>query len=206
MKKVYDGLLIAVEGIDGSGKTTQTKLLKKRLKKEGFETKIVKEPTDGEFGKKIKDILKEEIKVTQEKLLDLFVKDRKENVRKNIFPSLQEGKVVIADRYFISTLAYQKESNKSFKQLMKMHRFAPIPDLTVILDVKPKVAMKRLSGKSSVRDKFEKDMKLLKKARMNYRRIPEFLENKARVLIVDGERPPNEVNKEIWEEVKKLLK
>lgn len=196
----FKGTLIAIEGIDGSGKTTQARLLKGNLTRKGFSSKIVKEPTKGKYGREIKSILQQEGEIDQEALFNLFVKDRRENVKEKILPALKRGKVVISDRYFISTLAYQRGKEISFERILNAHKFAPLPDLIFILDVSPEVAIRRLSGS---KDKFEGDRKFLSKARENYHKIPELLS--CETILLDGEKPPEQVQKRIWTETKRVI-
>lgn len=200
MKTSFKGTFIAMEGIDGSGKTTQARLLKKNLIREGFSSKIVKEPTGGRYGRKIKKILQREEKIDQEELFNLFVKDRRENVKKKILPALKKGKIVISDRYLVSTLAYQRGKEISFERILSAHKFAPLPNIVFILDVSPEVAIRRLSNS---KDKFEGDRKLLSKARKNYHKMPELLP--CETVLLNGEKPPEQVQKRIWDETKKVI-
>ncbi|MFW6160925.1 MAG: dTMP kinase, partial [Acidobacteriota bacterium] len=93
MKK--KGILIAVEGIDGSGKSTQVQRLSRYLEKKGYEVICLKEPTEGSFGKKIKEKSAFDGSLTPAEELELFIRDRKENVVENIQPALSKGKIVI---------------------------------------------------------------------------------------------------------------
>ncbi|NIQ05532.1 MAG: dTMP kinase [Candidatus Korarchaeota archaeon] len=199
------GILIAIEGIDGCGKTTQVRRLKKKLTKRGFDTKVVKEPTKGTYGREIRDILRGKKEADQDELLKLFIMDRKENVNENVLPSLKEGKIVIADRYFVSTLAYQKGNKRSFEKILEAHKFAPLPELVVIIDVSPEIAINRLSKEATPRDQFENDKDFLTRVRENYLDISHVLKEKTNILVVDGEQPPNEVHRKIWAEVKRLI-
>src|SRR4030042_5497767 len=101
------GLLIVFEGIDGAGKSTQARLLLRKVRAIGCEAISFREPTRGKWGRAIKRMAKTAGSLTPEEELDLFIKDRKENVRNNIKPALSGRKVVILDRYYYSTIAYQ---------------------------------------------------------------------------------------------------
>jgi dTMP kinase len=100
--------LIDFEGIDGSGKTTQAEMSLNHLSSLGIPVKLFREPTNGKYGIVIRDILSGRVlKKSPEEVLDLFIKDREENVTMNIQPALKNKEVVLLDRYYYSTMAYQ---------------------------------------------------------------------------------------------------
>src|SRR5512136_620436 len=101
------GLLVVLEGIDGSGKTTQARSLLRRLRNRGYKASFFREPTRGRWGREIKRLAARADSLTPAEELELFVKDRRENVKKNLKPALAGGKVVVLDRYYFSTIAYQ---------------------------------------------------------------------------------------------------
>ena len=101
------GWLIAFEGIDGTGKTTQIELLAEVLRQRGLRVVATREPTDGQYGRKIRQLYKNRKSVTPEEELNLFLHDRREHVVQVIAPALASGKVVLTDRYYYSTAAYQ---------------------------------------------------------------------------------------------------
>lgn len=153
-------MFIAVEGIDGSGKGTQSKLLNKWVKEKGHDTFLTREPTGGAIGQLLRKVLKKGGLDPRAEAL-LFAADRAEHVRE-ISLKLAENRVIISERYFHSSIAYQGASGVSIKWLMELNRFAPIPDLVLYLDVSPEVGLERISSgnslRSSVREKeyFEK--------------------------------------------------
>ena len=107
-KQLKKGVLIAIDGIDGSGKTTQTIILFERLRKNGYPVVHLHEPTEGVWGQKIKDLAANgRHRVTAETEFDFFFQDRLEDVEKNILPTLKKKKIVIMDRYYFSNVAYQ---------------------------------------------------------------------------------------------------
>ncbi|AMV30767.1 Thymidylate kinase [Pirellula sp. SH-Sr6A] len=150
-----DGILIAIEGIDGTGKTTQAKLLADLLSGAGEVVKLSKEPTDGQWGRKLRASaqagrlpLKEE--------LELFVKDRKEHVETLIQPALDRGGIVILDRYFYSTIAYQGARGANPGDIEAMMQFAPVPDVVFLLDADPRITIGRISeGRNETPNEFE---------------------------------------------------
>lgn len=163
------GVLIVIEGIDGAGKSTQAKILKERLEKNGYDVILLKEPTSSKWGKEIKEISKKAKSIDPKKELELFLKDRKINVKKNILPALQKNKIVILDRYYISTIAYQGArglDKKSIKE--KNESFAPKPDLLFILDIDPLESLNRLKREKEIL--FENE-NFLREVRKNFLEI-----------------------------------
>lgn len=120
------GLLIAFEGIDGTGKTTQIELLAEILRQRGLSVVATREPTDGQYGRKIRELYKNRKSVTPEEELALFLDDRREHVAQVIAPALASGKVVLTDRYYYSTAAYQgaagHDPQKSLPQMNCLRR------------------------------------------------------------------------------------
>ena len=181
-------MLIAVEGIDGSGKTTVVRFLIEELRKRGYDVVAFKEPTDSEYGRRIRQILKER-KVSPEEELKLFIKDREFNVRNNILPALKSGKIVIMDRYYYSTIAYQGALGLDVEMIRKLNEQFPKPDLVIILDVSPETALKRIKAKRRP-DRFE-DLEYLRKVREI------FLSLKNNIVVVDAERNIEDVNRDV---------
>jgi dTMP kinase len=134
--RLCKGRLIVFEGIDGSGKSTQARRLLRKLRACGYEAVSFCEPTGGKWGRMIKKMAKQAGSLTPEEELDLFVKDREENVRKNLRPALAAKKVVILDRYYFSTIAYQGAKGISTARIKRLNeKFAVKPDLVFILDI-----------------------------------------------------------------------
>jgi dTMP kinase len=140
------GFLIALEGIDGSGKTTQARLLRDSLITDGFDVASFKEPTQGPWGKKIYEIVRYGRKgITAREEMELFFLDRQDDVRNNILPALQEKKIVILDRYYYSSIAYQGALGLDPSQIKKINeKHFPKPDLICILNISPTEALKRI--------------------------------------------------------------
>ena len=185
-------MLINLEGIDGCGKSTQCKLLMKKFQEKNESTIILKEPTNGKYGKKLWEMLKGQREATTEEILDLFVKDRREHVDEKIKPALDNGKIVLMDRYYYSTIAYQAAAGIDVERIRKDNEFAPKPDIVLIFDLPVDLAMERVRG-HSVADAFEKEEHLekVRKAYLN-------LENDPLVRIIDSTRTPEVIFTEVW--------
>ena len=185
-------MLINLEGIDGCGKSTQCKLLMEKFQKENENVVILKEPTDGKYGQKLWEMLKGQREATTEEILDLFVKDRREHVNEKIKPALDDGKIVLMDRYYYSTIAYQAAAGIDVERIRKDNEFAPKPDIVLIFDLPVDLAMERVRG-HSVADAFEKEENLekVRKAYLN-------LEDDPLVRIIDSTRTPEDIFAEVW--------
>nr|WP_206204600.1 dTMP kinase [Thermococcus sp. MAR1] len=174
------GAFIVMEGIDGAGKSTQAKLLAKWFEERGYDVVLTKEPTDTAFGKLIRKLVltggREGIidgaRISHEAEALLFAADRAEHVSKLIKPAVEAGKVVISDRYFYSSLAYQWARGLDLEWLIDLNRFAIRPDLVILLDLPVKESMKRINGRS-IKTEFDKIAELQKRVRENYLKLAE---------------------------------
>ena len=154
------GFLVVFEGIDGSGKTTQAKLLYEYLIKKGLTAVLSKEPTDSIYGQKIKKLAQGERDLT--KPFDeyrLFINDRKIHVENLIKPSLQQKKIVILDRYYFSTIAYQGALGLDIGKIKEENEsFSPVPEIVFLLNVPPRVGIIRIQkGREETPNLFEQE-------------------------------------------------
>ena len=186
------GVLVNLEGIDGCGKSTQSKLLLEKLEGEGEKVIILKEPTKRPHGQKLWDVLHGKRKASNEEILELFVLDRKQHVEEKIQPSLDNGAVVLMDRYYYSSMAYQVAGGIDVEEIREKHIFAPRPDVVLIFDLPVSVALERVKGHSDA-DEFEKE-EHLEKVREAYL----DLENDPLVRIVDATGTPEEIFGNVW--------
>ncbi|MBU0479862.1 MAG: dTMP kinase [Proteobacteria bacterium] len=139
------GKLIAFEGIDGTGKSTQIRMLADCLSGRGFDVVTTREPTDGPCGRKIRSLFASRDQLTPEEELALFMDDRREHVRELILPALKRGAVVLTDRYYFSTAAYQGAAGHDPQAILAANEaFAPVPDLVIILDLSPEESVRRI--------------------------------------------------------------
>jgi dTMP kinase len=152
----YGGLFIVLEGIDGTGKSTQTQRLASYFSALGREVVLSREPTDGTWGKKLRESATAG-RLEPEQELEYFLHDRKEHVENLILPSLREGKVVILDRYYFSTMAYQGCRGFDPAEIRRRNEeFAPRPDHLFILDIDVETALQRIGHRGDTANHFEK--------------------------------------------------
>ncbi|MCL4398231.1 MAG: dTMP kinase [Candidatus Parvarchaeota archaeon] len=137
------GKFIVIEGIDNAGKGTQSVLLAEHLKSKGFKVLLTKEPTNGILGGISKAALNKELSISNKALQLLFCADRAHHLETEIEPAMQNGFVVICDRYFFSTLAYGFASNINYKWLRSVNISFRKPDLGIYLDLDPKASLSR---------------------------------------------------------------
>ena len=150
------GLLIILEGIDGTGKSTQAKRLGEWFEARGREVVLSREPTDGPWGRKLRESAATG-RLSPEDELEYFLKDRRQHVEEVIQPALDAGKVVILDRYYFSTMAYQGARGFDPAEIRrKNEEFAPRPDLLVILDLNVDTALERIGARGDTANEFEK--------------------------------------------------
>ena len=185
-------VLVNLEGIDGCGKSTQSKLLLEKLEGEGGKVIILKEPTKRPHGQKLWDVLHGKRKATNEEILELFVLDRIQHVEEKIQPALDDGGVDLMDRYYYSSMAYQVAGGIDVEEIREKHAFAPKPDIVLIFDLPVSIALERVKGHSDT-DEFEKE-EHLEKVRVAYL----DLENDPLVRIVDATRTPEGIFEDVW--------
>ena len=151
------GRLIAFEGIDGAGKTTQAKRLVDRIRAAGRTARYTKEPTDGPHGAALRASATTG-RLEPEQELALFLADRREHVRDELEPALDRGEIVVVDRYYLSTAAYQGARGLDPSAILRDNEaFAPIPDLCVLLDLDPAVGVGRVRRRDTAENLFERE-------------------------------------------------
>jgi len=186
------GKLVSIEGIDGCGKTTHVRLLAEWLRSRGYRVIVTDEPTDGVIGRVIKRALRGELKIPVAVEALLFAADRVQHIAEVIRPALKAGKIVVTERYFYSSLAYQSARGLSMAWLDGINRAAIRPNLSILIDVPAEAALQRIR-RSRRLDKFERDLRLQRQVRVNYLRIARLRGLK----VVDGARPVDEVQADI---------
>lgn len=196
---------VVFEGIDGAGKSSQIQRLAEFLKiKLGDGRPFVKtfEPTNGAFGQEIRSRAKDGPVMSAQEELELFVKDRREHVEQTLRPALDKGAVILQDRSYYSTVAYQgsrPELGQSLKDLLALNDFAPQPDLVVLLDLPAEVGLKRVKRRGQA-DAFE-TVERQRRVRQNFLELAD-----ERFLVVDASLGEEDIAGKIQDRVSEMLK
>lgn len=201
IKNTHSGLLIAFEGLDGSGVSTQAALLSGILSREGYRVHITKEPTNGLIGGLIRAQLTREWKTDPETLQLLFAADRAHHLKTEIIPNLVAGKIVISDRYAFSSMAYGSLYVDDVKWLSRINENFILPDITFLLKVDPKICAKNVKKSRYEIELFEKE-KELKKV---WRAYQELAEKHKDIFIINGEQEEGKIVDDIMKVMRKKL-
>ncbi len=194
------GKFIVFEGIDGSGKGTQIMMLAEYFKKNRIEALLTKEHTrDLAVGKLIEKTVNRKEKMDPLALQLCFTADRVDHFKNVIEPALDDGKMVISDRYYLSTVAYTDRTKKEL--MMKLNEaVVPRADLTFFIDISPEVAIERLEKSRNKKTIFEK-YERLQQSRKNYWWA--LRTTKGRVAVIDGSEDPRVIHQNILKILKK---
>lgn len=191
MKKT--NFFIVLEGIDGSGKSTQTALLAKRLAKEGINCITLAEPSGGFYGTQIRKMLTSAPLPPQEQL-ELFLLDREDDVKQNINPALASGKSIIIDRYYYSNAAYQGALgiNPQFILDENRRRGFPEPDKVCFIDISPETAVERIAQRRGIAPEIFEKTEFLRSVRNIFISIID-----ERFAVINGEQDIHTIHADI---------
>lgn len=189
------GWLIVLEGIDGSGKSTLLRQFAEYCQTHGLGCITSGEPTRGPWGQKLRRSMTEG-RLTLEEELDLFLKDRAEHVETLIRPGLQKGAVVVLDRYYFSTAAYQGARGVNPEWILKRNEeFAPKPDLVLLLDFDPAGGLDRIRARGDAPNTFE-ELEQLREVRRIFLSL-----RRPCIQVINAARTPEAV----WEECREIF-
>ncbi|MDR0425258.1 MAG: dTMP kinase [Clostridiales Family XIII bacterium] len=203
------GRFIVFEGIDGSGKSTQARLLHQRLVGMGLASHCTSEPTGGPIGALIRDCLAGRIHLDERAIASLFAADRLDhllNEADGIAAKVSAGAAVISDRYYFSSYAYHGafmpmgwviEANALSREILR-------PDVNIFIDAPPEACVARISGSRGNIEKYEK-IDVLTKVREQYFIAFERMKGSENVVVIDGAGPVQETERRIWDCVKAIL-
>ena len=197
-------MFLVIEGIDGAGTTTQTERLAVALGERGIATHRTREPTDGPIGKLLRQILAGEHAPTDATTLGLlFAADRADHLQREITPALERGEVVISDRYYHSSLAYQgSEEDRGW--ISTLNRRALVPDCTFFLEVDPNVAAKRRDDDNRDEELFDALETQVRVAK-GYRQVVEARSASERIESIDGHQSLDAIHNILVERTLALL-
>ncbi len=209
-KQSYPGKFITLEGGDGTGKSTQARLLAEFLKEQQKEVLLTREPGGAPGSDDIRQLIltgePERWDVVGETLL--FYASRRNHLRLTVWPALERGDWVISDRFADSTMAYQGYGNQlGVEAVTKIHEVSVgdfEPDLTLILDIDVRKGIARTQGRTNNEDRFEKmDIAVHERMQQGFYEIAE--KNSHRCVIVDADRPIDEIQAELRKIVRERL-
>lgn len=205
------GLFVIFEGIDGSGTTTQVRAVVDRLNAMGHAAYATCEPSRGPIGVFIRQILTRSVLVDAGEIASfdwqtmalLFAADRLDHVEREVLPALREGKIVISDRYLLSSLAYQSATAENAKMAVSFVRTvnqeAQVPDLQIVFDVDADVARERRAARGGQAELYERDE--LQRRLASLYKNPEALAPPGALIHVDAHLPISELTERIVERI-----
>lgn len=200
------GNFIAFEGIDGSGKSTQIRLLAERLKEEGICYYTTMEPTNGPIGSLIRQIMTGRIRTDNKAIAALFVADRLDHLLNEvdgIAAKIEDGTTVLTDRYYFSSYAYHSV-DMPMEWVIKANEQSSIilrPTMNIFIDVDPDMALERIAKNRFHQELFEKKSRLIN-VRENYKKAFDLLAGEEKYTIIDGNQSREAIADEIWEAVR----
>lgn len=200
-----DSFFIVIEGLDGAGGTTQCRLLQSWLERQGSTVVSTNEPTDQPVGKFIRDILQDpHSSVGDEVLAYLFAADRQDHLDSKVMPALSRGEVVISDRYYHSSLAYQSLSLE-FDFVVQLNRTFPVPDMTIFLLLEPETSFSRVQNRGLPVERFE-TLDRLRSISQSYGRVIRYCQERGDALVcLDATQSIEEIHEQICEEITTLI-
>lgn len=210
MRSNGKGKFIVFEGIDGSGKSTQIKMLRQKLRKKGIKTIATKEPTDGPIGAMLRQILSGRMEADYKVIAALFLADRIDHlVNKNdgIIKHIESGTTVICDRYYLSSYAYQSDvlsmewllnANSVCADMLK-------PTCHIFIDIDPEVSLERVTENRSSTEIYE-NIEKLRDARNKYLKCIDIIKDRETIIKVDGSKNIRNLSNEIWDKIEFLFK
>ncbi|MCK5520046.1 MAG: dTMP kinase [Candidatus Marinimicrobia bacterium] len=207
--KIKKSLFISFEGLDGSGKSTQVTLLETYLLDKGYSPLILRDPGSTAIGELIRNILLDKANMQMNHVTELllYAAARSQMVSEKILPALEEGKIVISDRFFDSTTAYQGYGRQLPKELIDhlnsigSHKLDP--DLSIFLDLDITIGLERLD-KSRARDRMEtEDLQFKQRVRKAFLDLAQ--KEPLRFITVDAEKDPQQVHQTICKIVQERL-
>lgn len=198
------GSLVAFEGIDGCGKSTQCRRAVRALRERGVSVVETREPTDGAFGQRIRAMARSGERVAREEELRWFVEDRREHVRSVIAPALERGDVVLCDRYFHSTVAYQGARGFDPWQLLEAsEREFPAPDLALYFALPVAEALERVRARGGAAEPaFEREDFLVRVADI----FEALAERRAEFVRIDAQGDEDAVASRVLEALRPIVR
>ena len=201
MTGVNRGRLIVFEGVDGSGKSTQLRLLAERLRQRDLAHVVTREPTDGVWGRRIRAMARSTERVTPEEELRWFLEDRREHVATVLRPGVEAGQIVLSDRYYLSTVAYQGARGFDPQALLAQAEAEfPLPDLALIFELDPDAALARVHARGGIAEPAFEDAAFLSRVAAVFRSL-----DRPYLARIDARGPVEKVARVVRETVHERL-
>lgn len=200
--------LVVIEGLDGAGTTTQARLVVEALRQRGTAAHLTREPSDGPVGRLIREMLTGQHSIDGQPLAQttfslLFAADRLDHLQREVEPALARGEVVVSDRWYHSSLAYQgTAADRAWIDLLNQR--ARRPDLTILLRVRAETAARRRLAAGRVQELFE-DLAMQERVAAGYDQVFAALTAREPVVVLDGEREIGRVFAEVMCQLETVL-
>lgn len=200
--------LVVIEGLDGAGTTTQARLVVEALRQRGTPAHLTREPSDGPVGRLIREMLTGQHSIDGQPLSQttfslLFAADRLDHLQREVEPALARGEVVVSDRWYHSSLAYQgTAADRAWIDLLNQR--ARRPDLTILLRVRAETAARRRLAAGRAQELFE-DLAMQERVAAGYDQVFAALTDREPVVVLDGEREIERVFTEVMRQLETVL-
>lgn len=187
-KKLFPGLFIVFEGLDGTGKSTQIKKLKEYLVSQEYKVVALYQPTHGFYGNKLRELFKTGHVIPIRDEIQLSVNDRRESVENEIKPALKQKKIVLLDRYYWSNAAYQGILEENYLNILKLNEEFPEPDIIIYFDIDVQTANKRISDERKETPNQFEAVKNLEKSKVIFDNIIADKSFRGKLITVDASK------------------
>jgi dTMP kinase len=187
---VNGGRLLVFEGLDGCGKTTQIEHLACALREAGSDVLVTREPSDGPWGQKLREMARGGAPVAAEEELRWFVEDRREHVAQVLAPGLEAGRIVLTDRYYLSTVAYQGARGLDWRAILEASEAEfPLPDLVLLLEIEPEAGLARVRARGEALETVFERRDFLERVAEIFRAV-----ERSYIERIPGQGPPEAVH------------
>ncbi|MEX2394848.1 MAG: dTMP kinase [Actinomycetota bacterium] len=196
MSQQGQGYFCVLEGLDGVGTTTIAGLLKERLMASDLRVRLTAEPTEGAFGRLLRRHLSKEVHLAPSTAALVFTADRADHLTSVIRPALARGRIVISDRYLLSTLAYQGAGGVAMEAVLAASEGFDVPDVTFLLELPEEVRRARMSGRDGL-ERYE-EPEFDAKLRASYAQATALLRSRGhRIESIDASKSPDDIVTEL---------
>ena len=198
---VKRGKLVVFEGLDGSGKSTQLRRAAEALRARGLEIVVTREPTDGAFGRRIREMAKSEKGVPPETELEWFFEDRREHMREVVEPALAAGRIVLSDRSYVSTVAYQGARGLDPAKILRESEAEFVqPDLILLFEIPAKEGLDRVRARGGTSEPAFENLEFLEKVEAIFEEL-----DLSGLVRIDGSRSEAEIAADVLEALEPVL-